>query len=114
MDALPLTPTGKLDTARLPEPVELERLYSAPRTELEQQVVRLWEELLGAPGVGIRDNFFELGGHSLLAVRLALRMGRLLGREVQCQEIFAKPTIEVLVGTPRQAVSEAVRAMAEP
>jgi acyl-coenzyme A synthetase/AMP-(fatty) acid ligase len=97
VDALPLTLTGKLDATRLPEPVEPERLYSAPRTELEQRLVRLWEELLGAPSVGIADNFFELGGHSLLAVRLAFRMSPLLGREVQCQEIFAKPTIEALV-----------------
>ena len=113
VDALPLTLTGKLHTASLPEPVELERVFVAPRTDLEQQVVRLWEELLGAPSVGITDNFFELGGHSLLAVRLAFRMSRLLGREIGCQEIFSKPTIAALVGTPRQPASDAVRVLAE-
>ncbi|HTT36896.1 MAG TPA: amino acid adenylation domain-containing protein [Burkholderiales bacterium] len=108
VDALPLTPTGKLDPARLPEPVESERTYSAPRTELEQQIVRVWEELLGAPSVGISDNFFDMGGHSLLAVRLASRMGPLLGRDIPCDEIFAKPTIEALVGTHREVASERV------
>jgi acyl-CoA synthetase (AMP-forming)/AMP-acid ligase II len=113
VDALPLTLTGKLDTTSLPEPVELERVFAAPRTELEQQVARVWEELLGARSVGITDNFFELGGHSLLAVRLAFRMSRLLGREIGCQEIFSRPTIAALVGTPWQPVSEAAPVMVE-
>ena len=113
VDALPLTPSGKLDRARLPEPVESERPYSAPRTELEQRVARLWEELLGASPVGMTDNFFDLGGHSLLAVRLAARMGPLLGRDIGCQEIFANPTIEALVGAPRELVAEPVPAAAE-
>jgi aryl carrier-like protein len=113
VDALPRTLTGKLDTQNLPDPVESERPHSAPRTELERQLARLWQELLGVASVGISDNFFDLGGHSLLAVRLAARMSPLLGREIQCRELFAKPTIEALVGTPRQPASETMRATAE-
>ena len=113
VDTLPRTPTGKLDLARLPAPVESERAYSAPRTELEQRLVRVWEELLGTPSVGITDNFFDLGGHSLLAVRLASRMGPLLGRDILCDEIFAKPTIEALVGAHREVASEPVPIAAE-
>jgi amino acid adenylation domain-containing protein len=109
LDALPLTPSGKVDPTGLPEPPATERSYVAPRTPLEQRLVGLWEELLGLPGVGITDNFFDLGGHSLLAVRLAARMSPVLGREIRCRELFARPTIEALLGPARQPVSQAPR-----
>ncbi len=34
----------------------------APRDELEAQLAKSWEGLLGKPSVGIRDDFFALGG----------------------------------------------------
>jgi hypothetical protein len=109
MDALPSTPSGKLDAARLPDPPACDRPYVAPRTPLEGQLARLWEELLGLPQVGVTDGFFDLGGHSLLAVRLASRMSRVLGRQILCQDLFAKPTIEALVGAHTQAAPHAPR-----
>jgi hypothetical protein len=110
LNALPSTQSGKLDPARLPDPPVTERPYVAPRTALEQQLARLWEELLGIRSIGITDNFFDLGGHSLLAVRLASRMTHLLGREIRCRELFAKPTIEALAGSDRQLAPRAARA----
>ena len=40
------------------------------RTQLEDELVRIWKDLLGISEVGIHDNFFDLGGHSLAAVQL--------------------------------------------
>ncbi|SHK85776.1 Phosphopantetheine attachment site, partial [Clostridium cavendishii DSM 21758] len=40
-------------------------VYEAPRNEIEEDLVKIWEEVLGVSNIGINDNFFELGGHSL-------------------------------------------------
>ena len=70
---MPLTPNGKTDRKQLPDPSTTEQLseqYVEAVTEIEKQLVQIWQELLGIEKIGTRDNFFELGGHSLLAVRL--------------------------------------------
>jgi amino acid adenylation domain-containing protein len=96
LDALPLTPTGKLDRRALPEPAEeAQEESTAPRTPVEELIAGIWEELLGrAPGTaGIHDDFFELGGHSLLATRALSRMREALGVAVPLRALFEAPTI---------------------
>ncbi|MEW5250281.1 amino acid adenylation domain-containing protein [Microbulbifer sp. 2201CG32-9] len=73
--ALPLTPSGKVDRQRLPDPDvaafgEVE--YEAPEGERERILVQLWAELLDLPPQEIsrEANFFALGGHSLLVMKL--------------------------------------------
>ena len=62
MDALPLTPTGKVDRQGLPAPAgrrpHLETAYIAPRTEVERQVAARCEEILGIHPIGVEDNLF--------------------------------------------------------
>ena len=80
LDALPLSPNGKLDRQALPAPSEsrsvLEAAYAAPRTAIEVELVNIWAELLGLKPerIGIQDDFFALGGHSLLTVRLVTQL----------------------------------------
>src|SRR5207253_4885581 len=76
VDALPLTPSGKIDRRSLPDPGDLERAveYVAPRTPLEKELARIWEDLLGVERVGVNDDFFALGGHSLLATQAVIRI----------------------------------------
>ncbi|MGY4641869.1 amino acid adenylation domain-containing protein [Pseudomonas sp. TE24901] len=95
LDALPLSPNGKLDRKALPAP-GLESLavreYEAPQGDTEVTLASVWAELLNVERVGRHDNFFELGGHSLLAVSL---MGRLrsLGLSADVKVLFAQPTL---------------------
>ena len=73
LEALPLTPSDKIDRRALPLPddlrPQLETGYVAPRNPIEEQLASIWCKVLGVERVGIHDNFFDLGGHSLLAVR---------------------------------------------
>ena len=98
MDALPLSPNGKVDRAALPEPEHSgERPgFVAPRTPLEAALAEIWSEVLQVPDVGIGDHFFELGGHSLLAARATARIHDVLGRRLPPRALFDAPTIEHL------------------
>ena len=99
LDALPLTPTGKLDRRALPAPegdAYSTRGYEAPAGETEQALAAIWAEVLGAERVGRHDNFFELGGHSLLAVRVISRVRQVLDAEVGIADLFEKPVLSTL------------------
>ena len=95
LDALPLSPNGKLDRKALPAPgmeARLVRAFEAPEGETEILLARLWAELLNVERVGRHDNFFELGGHSLLAVSLIGRL-RQEGMEADVRALFEQPTL---------------------
>ncbi|WP_050993858.1 non-ribosomal peptide synthetase [Streptomyces violaceusniger] len=97
LPALPLTPSGKLDTRALPEPeVAGGAAGRDARTPGEQVLAGLFAEVLGVPRVGVDDNFFALGGHSLAATRLAGRARSVLGVELAVHEVFDRPTVAAL------------------
>jgi thioesterase domain-containing protein len=105
-DALPLTPNGKVDRRALSAldgvAPRNEADFVGPRDDLERQLTRMWEELLGIPRVGIKDNFFALGGNSLLAVRLMGRIEQGCGRSLPLDTLFRAATIEDLAGILRR------------
>ena len=68
--------------------------YVAPRTELEQAIAEVWQELLGIEQVGVYDNFFDLGGHSLLAVRAAARLREKLGVSLSMERFLELGTVD--------------------
>jgi amino acid adenylation domain-containing protein len=98
LDALPLTPSGKLDRRALPAaaPVGDPDAFVGPRDALELRLAHLWEALLEVQPVGVRDDFFALGGHSLLALRLLAGVERLAGRRLSMAALLAEPTVERL------------------
>jgi acyl transferase domain-containing protein/acyl carrier protein len=74
-----------------------ENTYVAPRNEIEQTIVNIWEELIGIEKVGIHDNFFELGGHSLLAVQTISRIRETFQIELPLRTLlFDAPTVNEL------------------
>jgi amino acid adenylation domain-containing protein len=101
LDALPLSPNGKLDLRALPDPDGArpapEATYVAPRTDVEQQIAAIWQAVLGIDRVGVDDNFFDLGGHSLLLIQVHSQLCELLDQSLSVVELFQYPTISALV-----------------
>jgi amino acid adenylation domain-containing protein len=94
LESLPLTPNGKTDKRALPEAESShEESYTAPQTQTEKQLAKIWEELLGIEKIGTSDNFFELGGHSLLAMRVISQVRRELNKELKIRDLFVYPVI---------------------
>lgn len=97
LQSLPLTPNGKIDRRALPAPQELgDDSGGTPRSELEEQLAKIWAEVLGVDKVGIHDDFFELRGHSLSLIEVAFRVQETLGCELPLQIFFLAPTIAQL------------------
>jgi amino acid adenylation domain-containing protein len=110
VEAMPLTPNGKVDRGALPKPEhlrpELGAEYVAARTPAEEVLAGIWSVLLRVENVGVHDNFFELGGHSLLATQVVSRVREAFGTEIAVRELFEHPTVAGLATT----VEEMLRA----
>jgi acyl carrier protein len=100
LDAVPLTPNGKLDRRALQalykENIAATVSYTAPRTEIEKKLAQIWQEMLGVERVGIGENFFDLGGDSVSAMRAVVRMEKELELDLSVSCLFNNPTIELL------------------
>jgi amino acid adenylation domain-containing protein len=104
---LPLTLNGKINYEVLPPLEEVKkqvrRAVVPPRTPVEELLVGLWSEILGAPTVGAEDNFFELGGHSLLATQLISRVRQACRVELPLRSLFETPTVAGLAAQIEKA-----------
>ncbi len=98
MDALPLSANGKVDRQALPAPEgrQTEKIYVAPRNEVEKLLAAVFEQVLRTSPVGVNDNFFELGGHSLLAVQVVYRVSECFSIDLPLRVLFEQPTINQL------------------
>ncbi|MCZ2077569.1 MAG: amino acid adenylation domain-containing protein [Bryobacterales bacterium] len=117
LDALPLTPSGKVDRrALLALDVRQETLQDCapPRTEVEAALAGLWAEVLGVDKVGIQHNFFtELGGHSLLATQLLSRIRSTFQVELPLRRLFEAPTVATLAVVLEEALVAQVEQMSD-
>lgn len=114
VEAFPLTPSGKVDRRALPEPgstrPELATPYLAPQSWTQEELCKVWAEVIGINTVGIHDNFFDLGGHSLAATRLISRVIQTFHLELPLKALFDSPTVaemaEIIVQNQSKKASD--------
>ena len=103
LDAMPLTPAGKVDRKALPAPQwQTASEGDAPQTDNEQTLATIWQQLLGRETVSRDDDFFALGGDSILALQVVSR-ARQQGLALTPKELFEQPVL-----SQQAAVAQAV------
>ncbi|MEM9921369.1 MAG: amino acid adenylation domain-containing protein [Bacteroidota bacterium] len=97
LEEWPLSANGKVDRKALPNPdgirPELDVVYVAPETEIEEMLVDMWSEVLQVEQVGAKDDFIGLGGTSLAAIRLTARINEAFELELPVNAVFDHPNI---------------------
>ncbi|HEV2148772.1 MAG TPA: amino acid adenylation domain-containing protein [Longimicrobiaceae bacterium] len=97
LDAVPLTPAGKLDRRALPAPerdhASVGGAFVAPRNAVEEVLAGVWQEVLGLERVGVHDSLFDLGGHSLSATRVVAQVREIFQVQFPVRVLFESPTI---------------------
>jgi enterobactin synthetase component F len=107
LDAMPLTPNGKLDRKALPLSERADRnTYVEPATAIEKSLAALWQQVLNVEEVGLHDNFFELGGDSLSAASMVANCAARVGVELPMGSVFQAPTIADLAGVVERLTGE--------
>jgi acyl-CoA synthetase (AMP-forming)/AMP-acid ligase II len=107
IDAVPLTPNGKVDRAALPDPFRNAAAsagYEPPTSEMELLLAAVWSEVLRVERVGVHDNFFELGGHSLLSLRVASLVRTRSGWRMDPRTLFFQ-TLSQIAATGASALT---------
>ncbi|PVH96199.1 acetyl-CoA synthetase-like protein [Periconia macrospinosa] len=111
VEQLPLTATGKLNRRRLREMVtsrtmsQLNALqpghgpFRAPSTDMEHQLLALWQRILGidVSGISADDSFFKIGGDSISVLRL-VGEARKTGLSLSAADVFRAPHLCDLAG----------------
>ncbi len=100
LDAMPVSPTGKIDRKRLgvmelPAIEEDGEDFAAPENELQREIASAWEKVLRRGSIGIHDDFFEIGGHSLKILETLVLLKPSFPK-LKISDFFGYPTISKL------------------
>ncbi|WP_020479985.1 non-ribosomal peptide synthetase [Mastigocladopsis repens] len=108
LEAMPLTPNGKVNRRALPTPdithSHPESGFVAPRNPIEEAIAKIWVQVLGVELFGIHDNFFTLGGHSLLATQVISRIRKTFEVDLPLHRLFESPTVAELAKTIQEVM----------
>ena len=74
----------------------MQEAFVAPRTEVEQTIAWIWQDLLQIEKVGLHDNFFDLGGHSLLLTQVHTKLQSTFNRKISMIDMFKYPSVNSL------------------
>ncbi|PHQ80375.1 MAG: hypothetical protein COB66_04920 [Coxiella sp. (in: Bacteria)] len=97
LDQFPLTSNGKIDRQSLPKPQQTE-VDQSFQTNTEQELYKLWAELLNNERIGRNSHFFNCGGDSLLSVRLITQINKYFAMDLAIKTVFEYPVLSDMAG----------------
>lgn len=75
------------------EVLQITNAYCPPENKIEEQLVTLWQSVLGIITIGIDDDFFAIGGHSLNALQLIDKTNKHFKSTLSIQQLYKYSTI---------------------
>ncbi|MCO4313104.1 type I polyketide synthase [Pectobacterium versatile] len=70
--------------------------YVAPENDIEKEIIKVWQSILGISGIGVNDNFTELGGNSLLAVQVVSTVSGIFEIDIRVDLFYQNQTVKGL------------------
>lgn len=101
LDQLPLTPNGKVNKKALPDLDEndlIQEEYLAPSNEVEEKLIKIWQDILEVKRIGVNDDFFRLGGNSLMLTRVSSAIKEIFLVDIPIRTLFTSSTVTALSG----------------
>ena len=102
LNQIPLTTNGKIDYKELEVISEAKKEtfagveFKVPENKTEEELLKLWKEVLGINVISTKDNFFEIGGQSITAMKLIGKVWKLFEKEIKLKDFLLNPTIKEL------------------
>lgn len=102
LESLPITENGKVDRSLLQNYINKHMAYTKadycrPETDLEKQVCKLWQDVLGTQNDNMNDDFISLGGDSLQAVQLVNVIKNTFDLSFPLNKMFNNVTMKTIV-----------------
>ncbi len=98
VDNIPLTHNGKVNKKELLKidfQNEVERVFEKPNSEIEKDIVEIWQDVLNVDSISTADNFFDLGGHSLNVIQVQSKIKEKFDKELTVVDLFKYPTVKL-------------------
>lgn len=99
IDAIPLSPSGKINRRALPRPVAVQSSigeYTPPRNAAEKAIAEIWTALIQPERpVGCEARFFEIGGHSLLGLEAIFRIEQRLSVSLHPRILYTEDLADI-------------------
>lgn len=117
LDALPMTPNGKVDIKALPDPATCPLAEAeagrAPATPTERKLFEIVSAVIGRSDFGVEDDFFLLGGHSLLGTQVIIRARDVFGVELTLFHLFEGRNVAALASKVEELIIARLDAMSD-
>ncbi len=112
LPALPQTSRGKIDRGALmarddPAPGSKTQDIDSSSpflTDLQQQVLQIWEQVLQQKNLSLKAHFLLLGGDSIAGVKLVSRINQAFGTTLALDTLFSHPVLEDFADLLSQAL----------